>query len=139
MAYCIHTLLLKDALSIFTVLVEQNYTFTLRKSEENLLTFFLKLLAFCIHIYIVTKGCPLYIYCIGRKKLFFHFEEIWRESLYFLCYTLGFFYTHIIGKGCPLFIYSMGRKKTILSLLGNLKRISLLSLLHCWLLVYTYC
>ena len=90
-----HILLLKDALSIFTLLVEQNYTFTLRKSEENLLTFFLKLLAFCIHIYIVTKGCPLYIYCIGRKKLFFHFEEIWRESLYFLCYTLCFLYTHI--------------------------------------------
>ena len=175
MAYCIHTLLLKDALSIFTVLVEQNYTFTLRKSEENLYSFYVTLLASWTHILllkdalsiftllveqeftftlrkseenlsrllentiIIDKGCPLYIYCIGRKKLFFHFEEIWRESLYFLCYTLGFFYTHIIGKGCPLFIYSMGRKKTILSLLGNLKRISLLSLLHCWLLVYTYC
>ena len=64
-----------------------------------------------LYTYFVTKGCPLYIYSIGRTKLYFHFEEIWRKSLFFLCDTLGFLNTHIITKGCPLYIYSIGRTR----------------------------
>ena len=38
LGFLYNTLLVKDALSIITLLVEQNYTFFLRKSEKNVFT-----------------------------------------------------------------------------------------------------
>ena len=102
MAYCIHTLLLKDALSIFTVLVEQNYTFTLRKSEENLYSW--------IHILLLKDALSIFTLLV-EQDFNFYFEEIWRKSVDFLSHTLGLLYTYIVSKEHSVYIYSMGRIK----------------------------
>ena len=70
MAYCIHTLLLKDALSIFTVLVEQNYTFTLRKSEENLYSFYVTLVASWTHILLLKDALSILTLLVEQDYTF---------------------------------------------------------------------
>ena len=110
MAYCIHTLLLKDALSIFTVLVEQNYTFTLRKSEENLYSFYVTLLASWTHILLLKDALSIFTLLV-EQDFNFYFEEIWRKSVDFLSHTLGLLYTYIVSKEHSVYIYSMGRIK----------------------------
>ena len=65
-----------------------------------------------LYTYFVTKGCPLYIYSIGRTKLYFLFEEIWKKCLYSYLKLLAFcIHIYIVTKGYPLYIYSIGRKK----------------------------
>lgn len=126
--------------SLFTLLVEQNYTFFLRKSEENLLTLFLKLLAFCIHIYIVTKGYPLYIYSIGRKKLFSLFEEIWRKSLISHSYlTLLASCIHILLLKDALSIFNLWVEQNYSFTLRKSEENLFTLISHSWLLEYTYC
>ena len=65
-----------------------------------------------LYTYFVTKGCPLYIYSIGRTKLYFLFEEIWKKCLYSYLKLLAFcIHIYIVTKGCPLYIYSIGRTR----------------------------
>ena len=90
-----------------------------------------------LYTHIVTKGCPLYTYSIGRTRLYFYFEEIWRKPLFFLCHTLGFLNTHIITKGCPFYTYSIGRKKIYFNF-HEIWRKSLDFLSHTLDLLYTY-
>ena len=137
MAYCIHTLLLKDALSIFTVLVEQNYTFTLRKSEENLYSFYVTLLASWTHILLLKDALSIFTLLVEQNYTFTlrkSEENLLTFSLKLLAFCI---HIYIVTKGYPVYIYSIGKKKTILSLWGNLKKISLL-LSHTLGFLYTH-
>ena len=111
LASCIHILLLKDTLSILTLLVEQDYTFTLRKSEENLYSFYVTLLASWTHILLLKDALSIFTLLVEQNYTFTlrkSEENLLTFSLKLLAFCI---HIYIVTKGCPLYIYSIGRTR----------------------------